>query len=366
MASLIFGAIYVGHHAVVGHRREKQRVKNYERWEGLRDEYDEQRKVQRETRSLDIQRTGHYGDFGGSPGGGYNGGGLYEDKPILTLRDQQEANDARTSWRPQESFTPMHTGAPNPQQYQQQEQPGRPPPQSMDIYSAQGYGHQRAVSDMNSYTSHQGNGLGIHQPQQNGYQQDQNGYPTQQPGIGMRKLPAQMTGTNWDDGLPQPLRVNRQMLDDSSTGVARSNSAREYSSRTRGSPLVSSTPRNFGGSSESLNVPKRNGNSNGGSRSPSIPEERAEPIENQVPGGRMAALIEEYHVPEATGARVVSAPMPTTATFPASANGYPNANGAGQRDMEEWWSQGSGTAQRPAPVTNTRGPREGDMQEWWK
>jgi hypothetical protein len=45
MTSLIFGAIYLGHQAVVGHRHEKKRVKNYERWEGLRDEYDEQRCV---------------------------------------------------------------------------------------------------------------------------------------------------------------------------------------------------------------------------------------------------------------------------------------------------------------------------------
>jgi hypothetical protein len=92
MTSLIFGTIYMGHHAVVNHRREKQRQKNYERWEGLRDEYDEQRKITRESRSLDIQRTGaDYVEPADKP-------------PILTLRDQQEANDARTSWRPQESW----------------------------------------------------------------------------------------------------------------------------------------------------------------------------------------------------------------------------------------------------------------------
>ncbi len=90
MTSLIFGSIYMGHKGIVNHRREKQRVKNYQRWEGLRDEYDEQRKISRESRSLDIQRTGQ--DYTSS------------DQPILTLRDQQEANDARTSWRPQESF----------------------------------------------------------------------------------------------------------------------------------------------------------------------------------------------------------------------------------------------------------------------
>ena len=90
MTSLIFGSIYMGHKGIVNHRREKQRHKNYQRWEGLRDEYDEQRKISRETRSLDIQRTGV--DHTAS------------DQPILTLRDQQEANDARTSWRPQESW----------------------------------------------------------------------------------------------------------------------------------------------------------------------------------------------------------------------------------------------------------------------
>src|SRR3978361_1889516 len=91
MTSLIFGSIYMGHKGIVNHRREKQRVKNYERWEGLRDEYDEQRKISRESRSLDIQRTGT--DFAES-----------DQPPIVSLRDQQEANDARTSWRPQESF----------------------------------------------------------------------------------------------------------------------------------------------------------------------------------------------------------------------------------------------------------------------
>ena len=79
MTSLIFGSIYLGHGAIVNHRREKQRIKNYERWEGLRDEYDEQRKISRESRSLDIQRTGQ--DY------------TQPDRPILTLRDQQEAND---------------------------------------------------------------------------------------------------------------------------------------------------------------------------------------------------------------------------------------------------------------------------------
>ena len=56
----------------------------------MRDEYDEQRKISREAQSLDIQRPGQ--DFTKSA----------DKPPILTLRDQQEANDARTSWRPQE------------------------------------------------------------------------------------------------------------------------------------------------------------------------------------------------------------------------------------------------------------------------
>ena len=351
MTSLIFGAVYLGHQAVVGHRHEKQRVKNYQRWEGLRDEYDEQKRTQRETRSLDIQRTGMPFDNHG------------EERPIMTLRDQQEADDARTSWRPQESFTPMHTGA---QQQQQQQQTGMQPgygrrPQSMDVDGL------RSVSDQRGYSTQQrnGNGYGV-QPQPTGYQQQQ---PT---GMTMRPLPAQQTGA-WDDGLPQRLKVSRLNFDDGGStgqrspgiGVQRASSLRELGSR--GSPLVqqqqqqlstppSMTPRSpYAGSTESLNVPKRNASS----RSPSIPEERM--VEHEMPGGRMAELIEGSG---ATGGRPHSHHM---ATAPAGLGALPsgpmahNPNAqvpvarAGESDMHEWWSK-----------TGTTPGVEKDMQEWWK
>ena len=343
MTSLIFGAVYLGHHAVVGHRREKQRVKNYERWEGLRDEYDEQKQTQRETRSLDLQRTGQYD------------GAYVEDRPILTLRDQQEANDARTSWRPQESFTPMHTGAVPQQQTGQQTgwQPGHKRPQSMDV------GALRAVSDQQGYSQHDANGLGI---QSTDYQQP------------MRALPAQKTGM-WEEGLPQPLRVSRLSPDDtngqssSPVGVNRSSSLRAFGSR--GPHSASMTPRTpylgtprtpYQGSTESLNVPKRQGSS----RSPSIPERRVpvqdvEPIQHDVPGGKMAELLEGFSGPAPVASRPVPpAHMPTAPTAGyTSAAPVPAAQTmslpGGERDMDEWWKQQGAT---PAA--------EKDMQEWWR
>ncbi len=350
MASMIFGAVYLGHHAIVGHRREKQRVKNYERWEGLRDEYDEQKRTQRESRSLDIQRTGQYD------------GGYEDDKPILTLRDQQEADDARTSWRPQESFTPMHTGAVSQQTGQSSWQPGHSKrPQSMDV------GATRAVSDQHGYSQHNANGLGI---QDTGYQSS------------MRALPAQKTGL-WDEGLPQPIRVSRQNFDDGSphsgpttppVGVNRSSSLREYGNRGPPQQLLGTprtpyagTPRTpYAGSSESLNVPKRN--TSNASRSPSIREERmavqdVEPVEHDVPGGRMAELLEGSGRPAPTATRpmapaympsapVQPAPMPSAAPTSAyQTTSLPSRQG----DMQEWWKQ-----QGAAPAA------EKDMQEWWR
>lgn len=201
MTSLIFGTIYLTHQAVTHHRHEKKRVKNYERWEGLRDEYDEQRKTQRASRSLDIQRTGQqpWDD---------------NDRPILTLRDQQEANDARTSWRPQEAWD----DAPVPQ---------RPQRQSLDV--AQSYyeprppqarpQEHRSTSLANGYNANN-NSTPALAPQQTGYH-----------GVGpMRATP---TGANWDDGLPRPLAVQRTNYGDqppSSRGVSRSTSLRQVSS----------------------------------------------------------------------------------------------------------------------------------------
>ena len=355
---MIFGAVYLGHHAIVGHRREKQRVKNYERWEGLRDEYDDQKRTQRETRSLDLQRTGQYD------------GGYVEDKPILTLRDQQEADDARTSWRPQESFTPMHTGVGPQQTGQSSWQPGHSNrPQSMDV------GAMRAVSDQQAYSQHSANGLGI---QGTGYQPS------------MRALPAQKTGL-WDEGLPQPIRLSRQNFDDASThsgqttppvGVNRTSSLREYGSRGAPQQLLGTprtpyagTPRTpYAGSTESLNVPKRN--TSNASRSPSIREETSaaqdvEPIKHNVPGGLMAELIESSPYGGTSAARPpMAAHMPTApvagpgsySATPTSAYQTTSLPG-GQGDMQEWWKQQGPTPQQaPAPVPAA----QGDMQEWWR
>lgn len=89
MTSLIFGSIFLAHEGIIKHRREKQRQKNYERWEGLRDEYDEMKKIT-------SQRTsGEYQDSDQHPS---------NDRALFTLRDQQEAGDARTAWRPQEGW----------------------------------------------------------------------------------------------------------------------------------------------------------------------------------------------------------------------------------------------------------------------
>lgn len=202
MTSLIFGAVYLTHQAVTHHRHEKKRVKNYARWEGLRDEYDEQRQIQRASRSLDIQRTGQqpWDD---------------NDRPILTLRDQQEANDARTSWRPQEAWNDK----PVPQQPQRQSidhsysyEPAQPQARPQE---------HRSISLANGYNANN-NSTPALAPQQTGYH-----------GVGpMRAIP---TGAAWDDGLPRPLTVQRKALDEhqqqpSSRGVSRSTSLRQASS----------------------------------------------------------------------------------------------------------------------------------------
>jgi hypothetical protein len=328
MTSLIFGSIYLGHKGIISHRREKQRVKNYERWEGLRDEYDEQRKVQRETRSLDLQRTGAgYGDGNGNG----NGNGYYEERPILTLRDQQEADDARTSWRPQETFTPMHTGAPVAAQAPQQTGVRRPMSMDLSGYAQHQQQNPRVVSDGSVYAQHQNTG----------YQQSP----------ASSQLRSQKTGAVWDDGLPQPLRVSRQNFDDAPAGpgVGRSSSLREYGSGSRsvGSMTPPRMSNSAGGSSDSLHlgVPKR---SAGNSRSPSIREETersermredVEPLQNDVPGGRMAELI------EGLGGQGAKAPSSTQKLTPAN---------------EDWWKQSGAARDRQPPAG------EKDMLEWWK
>lgn len=178
MTSLIFGTIYLGHHAFTEHRREKQRVKNYERWEGLRDEYDAQRQITRQTRSLDIQRTGSG----------------WEDpdqhKPILTLRDQQEANDARTGWRPQEVWDGP-TGRPNPTGSIVQSE--YPPQTHAEFAQQQQYRHVSMPTSNSPVT------------EDTQIQQQQQQPPAQQ-------MMPQQTGA-WDSALPPPLRVSRRTYD---------------------------------------------------------------------------------------------------------------------------------------------------------
>ncbi|EXJ58565.1 hypothetical protein A1O7_05992 [Cladophialophora yegresii CBS 114405] len=276
MTSLIFGGIYMGHKGIVNHRREKQRKKNYERWEGLRDEYDEQRKISRESRSLDIQRTGDYDP----------------DRPILTLRDQQEANDARTSWRPQEAW---------------EEPPRRT---SVEVTS----------------------------------------------GSGLRPLATNKTGATWDEGLPQPLKVSRRNWDDYAPAVSRSSSLRKAStpnSPPRDTSSSNNTPSMSNRPSPRLDapVPMTHPSHPHASRGVATPlettmhHEALEPIQHATPGGLMAELIEgaDPHRPTP----YTHQPPQTYTGYPAQQNYYPPAPapaaapGPGQDDgsMQEWWNR---------------------------
>ncbi|EXJ71782.1 uncharacterized protein A1O5_05592, partial [Cladophialophora psammophila CBS 110553] len=243
MTSLIFGSIYLSHKGFVNHRREKQRQKNYERWEGLRDEYDEQRKITRESRSLDIQRTGSVVDY---------------DKPILTLRDQQEANDARTSWRPQEAW-------------------GDAP-------------ERRSSVEVTS-------------------------------GSGLRPLASHKTGSTWDEGLPQPLKVSRRNWDDYVSPVSRSSSLRNPSGSNTSRDGNASNASSVNKLSPRLDVPAPASTTPHphASRSTSmpvdmLPNQNIEPIENSTPGGRMAELIEMSNPHR---------PAPSTNQSPQTYTGYP-------------------------------------------
>lgn len=270
MTSLIFGTIYMGHKGFVHHRREKQRKKNYERWEGLRDEYDEQRKISRESRSLDIQRTGD----------GYDHG---DDRPILTLRDQQEAGDARTGWRPQEAFDGPKLPAPD---------------------------NRRLSVEVTS-------------------------------GSNLRPLTGHKTGATWDEGLPQPLKVTRRNWDDHqspvSADVSRSSSLRHAtnSANTPNDRSSSNTPSiNRASPPPAMAAPTSASHphaSRNFSTPASIPHyENSDPVEFDIPGGPMAELISPHrptpymnHQPPQTYAGYQSNPFmnqaPTQAPAPAPA-----------------------------------------------
>ena len=264
MTSLIFWGPYLAHKGVIAHRREKQRIKNYERWEGLRDDYDEQRKIARESRSLDIQRTGPWDP--NQPDPHIQPQFQNEDRAYISLRDQQEANDARTGWRPQESWEPPRTQV----QAQMTGQTQQTQPQA-----------QRHVSMTPTMT----------------------GLP----------LKSQKTGATWDEGIPAPLAVSRRSYDDT-------DHTQRYGSASI-SPSVSRQPSQNRGDSFSRQTSASNGAS--GTHTPSglrestsaprpdlqrqysppnwqvtnvqeMPKNEFGFVEpaNRAPGGRMAELIE--------------------------------------------------------------------------
>lgn len=261
MTSLIFWGPYLAHKGVISHRREKQRIKNYERWEGLRDDYDEQRKIARESRSLDIQRTGPWDP--NQPDAYPQPQFQNEDRAYVSLRDQQEANDARTGWRPQEAWE-------SPRTQLQAQMTG----QTQQSYP-QGQRHVSMTPTMTGQMS---------------------GLP----------LKAQKTGATWDEGLPAPLQVSRRSFDDyDQSQMYRRSSDSRYASRQPSrspNPMSNSASRTHtpSGLRESTPAPMPNLQ-----RQYSPPEPQVSRVQElpknefgfvepayQAPGGRMAELIE--------------------------------------------------------------------------
>jgi hypothetical protein len=360
------------HQAVTHHRHEKTRVKNYQRWEGLRDEYDEQRKIQRATRSLDIQRTGQqpWED---------------NDRPVLTLRDQQEANDARTSWRPQEAW--------NDDPVAQQR-----PRQSLDTSAS--YTFEPIHTTQQRPPEHRSMSLA------NGYNASNNSSPSLAPqstgyhGVGpMRPTP---TGSAWDDGLPRRLAVQRTNFDDflqpTSRGVSRSTSLRQTSSAASSqhhlpssndtSPMPQSS--SLHGSQvlegKNINNPFEAGNRFEGRQQPSPPmQQQQESFATGLPASNN---------PFETGNRFESQqqqrPMVPQQTsylggVPAQQSSSNNPFEAGNRfDQPQQQSRpgsfeqsrtgnpfesysGSGGPGSMAPIQEMKTPgNERDMSEWWK
>ena len=274
MTSLIFGTIYMGHHAIVQHRREKQRVKNYSRWEGLRDEYDEQRQTQRESRSLDIQRTGQT---------------TWEDdnKPILTLRDQQEANDARTGWRPQESWDGPQLTAVKTAAAAEKVNSRR----SLDI--GQLAQHPRAVSDNRMNQPASRSSLGVHEP------------TTYQPPA-HAPISRNKTGA-WDEDLPARLNVQRRNWDDQngSAGVSRTTSQQSTQQNTP-SPTVGTRSTSHLHQVQNSSDPAPTSGYFAANPEQTSRVQHHDAVESHVPGGHMAQLLDMKTPHE-------------------------------EKDMEEWW-----------------------------
>lgn len=308
MTSLIFGSIYLGHKGIVNHRREKQRQKNYQRWEGLRDEYDEQRKISRESRSLDIQRTGS--DYAKD---------VELDRPILTLRDQQEANDARTSWRPQESFDG----------------------------STSSQAERRTSVEVAS-------------------------------GSGLRPLMQQhKTGSTWDEGLPQRLKVSRRNWDDYqpsglSGSVSRSGSVKERS--TAGTPAPERSPSKSPASANKQVSPQSDYAAQTTvshlpeHRSVSIPTQlnhppNVEPVEHATPGGLMAELIESGNSAQQRQQSPFSQPYHHNSYSQPPQYPFSQPQQTGIYGGFQGNDYGS-TIPAPAPVSPPQSQNVG-MQEWW-
>lgn len=225
MTSLIFGSIYLGHKGFVEHKREKQRQKNYQRWEGLRDDYDEQRRIGRESRSLDIQRTGADIDQGVP----------IDDRPILTLRDQQEANDARLGWRPQESWNDSPSD------------------------------NRRASVEVTAASN-------------------------------LRPVLKHKTGSTWDEGIPDRIPVSRRNWDEYkpsslSTDISRSGSVSNRAASGTPAPAQSASRTPPSGTKSPSPLPVQDSNHLLNISTPARQDD-ADAIESDTPGGRMAELIE--------------------------------------------------------------------------
>jgi len=155
MSSLIFWAPYLTLKAIVGHKRDKKRQQNYERWEGLRDEYDDMKRVTSQRQSLDYQPTGSQMYQADS----VPRHSLSSDRDLFTLRDQQEAGDARTAWTPQERWQSRPAPAPG-----------------MSNASIERLPYQNTAQ--------------------------------------MGPISRQKTGATWDEGIPPPIRVARRQWSD--------------------------------------------------------------------------------------------------------------------------------------------------------